>query len=121
MTTLRESGRTVGGLGSGPRQIYPSENRRLAQEITETGALVSQFWLDSRPTSYSINRYKFEDRKHSAVIFARVLIGFLEREEMRSGPKKRKHHAHSDANGAGSGKKPDAASECPCKSLPREH
>jgi DNA processing protein len=54
--TLEAGGRTVSVLGSGLRQIYPKENRDLAERIAETGALVSQFWLDARPTTYSFPR-----------------------------------------------------------------
>lgn len=56
VATLEAGGRTVSVLGSGLRQIYPTENRALAERIAETGALVSQFWLDARPTSYSFPR-----------------------------------------------------------------
>jgi DNA processing protein len=40
---LRVGGRTVAVLGSGVDVVYPPENRRLAGEIVERGALVSQF------------------------------------------------------------------------------
>jgi DNA processing protein len=40
---LRVGGRTVAVLGSGVDVIYPPENRALAAEIAERGALVSQF------------------------------------------------------------------------------
>jgi len=56
LATLAAGGRTVSVLGSGLRQIYPKENRGLAEQIAETGALVSQFWLDARPTTYSFPR-----------------------------------------------------------------
>jgi DNA processing protein len=54
--TLEAGGRTVSVLGSGLRQIYPKENRDLAERIADTGALVSQFWLDAKPTTYSFPR-----------------------------------------------------------------
>jgi len=54
--TLAVGGRTVSVIGSGLRQIYPPENRTLAEEIAETGAVVSQFWLDAKPASYSFPR-----------------------------------------------------------------
>lgn len=40
---LRVGGRTLAVLGSGVDVIYPPENRRLAVEIAERGALLSQF------------------------------------------------------------------------------
>jgi DNA processing protein len=40
---LRVGGRTIAVMGSGVDVIYPPENRRLAEEIAERGALVSQF------------------------------------------------------------------------------
>ncbi|MGH7420057.1 MAG: DNA-processing protein DprA, partial [Candidatus Rokuibacteriota bacterium] len=40
---LRVGGRTIAVLGSGLDVIYPPENRRLAAEIVERGAVVSQF------------------------------------------------------------------------------
>jgi DNA processing protein len=40
---LRVGGRTLAVLGSGVDVIYPPENRRLAGEIAERGALLSQF------------------------------------------------------------------------------
>ena len=54
--TLAAGGRTISVLGSGLRQIYPPENKGLAGRIAETGAVVSQFWLDARPASYSFPR-----------------------------------------------------------------
>ncbi len=56
VATLEANGRTVSVLGSGLRQIYPKENRGLAEKIAATGALVSQFWLDASPASYSFPR-----------------------------------------------------------------
>lgn len=46
------NGRTVAVLGSGLENIYPRENRMLAEQITEKGALVSEFPLDSEPLGF---------------------------------------------------------------------
>ena len=40
---IRAGGRTIAVLGSGVDVIYPPENRRLAFEVAERGAVVSQF------------------------------------------------------------------------------
>jgi DNA protecting protein DprA len=40
---LRVGGRTIAVLGSGADVIYPAEHRRLAAEIAERGAVLSQF------------------------------------------------------------------------------
>lgn len=55
-TCLDAGGRTIAVLGSGIRRIYPPENEELAGQITENGAIVSQFWPDAPPTSYTFPR-----------------------------------------------------------------
>lgn len=42
-TALKAGGRTIGVLGSGIDVIYPREHRKLAQEISNSGALISTF------------------------------------------------------------------------------
>ncbi len=54
--TLDAGGRTVSVLGSGLKRIYPKENMGLAERIAQTGALVSQFWPDAAPATYSFPR-----------------------------------------------------------------
>ncbi len=49
---LRAGGRTIAVLGSGVDVIYPPENRRLAGEIMERGALVSEFAPGARPLPF---------------------------------------------------------------------
>jgi len=46
---LEAGGRTIAVLGCGIDIIYPAEHRRLAQEITEHGALVSEYALGTPP------------------------------------------------------------------------
>lgn len=46
---LETSGRTVAVLACGADLIYPERNRRLAEQICEAGALVSEFPIGTRP------------------------------------------------------------------------
>jgi DNA processing protein len=46
---LGADGRTLAVLGSGVDVVYPPENRRLAAEVAEAGALVSQFPMGTAP------------------------------------------------------------------------
>ena len=47
--TLDAGGRTIAVLGSGVDVVYPPENRRLAAEVAEAGAVVSQFPMGTSP------------------------------------------------------------------------
>ena len=47
---LEGNGKTVAVLGSGADVIYPRENRKLAEKILETGAIISEFPLGTAPT-----------------------------------------------------------------------
>lgn len=53
---LESGARTIAVLGTGITRCYPAENRHLAQEITASGALVSQFWPTTPPTRYTFPR-----------------------------------------------------------------
>lgn len=53
VSAIQCGGRTVAVLGSGVDVIYPPENRRLYERITENGAVVSEYPLGTRPNSYN--------------------------------------------------------------------
>lgn len=53
---LEAGGRTIAVIGTGINRYYPAENRELADRITEHGALVSQFWPDGAPATYTFPR-----------------------------------------------------------------
>ncbi len=46
---LAAKGRTIAVLGAGLRHLYPPENRPLAEKIAESGAVVSEFPMDTTP------------------------------------------------------------------------
>ncbi|MFH2069471.1 MAG: DNA-processing protein DprA [Candidatus Omnitrophota bacterium] len=53
---LRARGRTVAVLGSGLLDIYPVENRKLAEKIASSGAVVSELPLKMRPDRQNFPR-----------------------------------------------------------------
>lgn len=55
-TTVRSGGRTIAVLGSGVDVIYPSENRRLAEQIMMGGAMISEYYMGSKPDAVNFPR-----------------------------------------------------------------
>jgi DNA processing protein len=53
---LESSGRTLAVLGSGLEALYPPEHRKLAERISERGAVVSEFDLDEPPHARNFPR-----------------------------------------------------------------
>lgn len=53
---LAAEGRTIAVFGCGLDTIYPAENRELSQEITEHGALVSDYPLGIKPKAENFPR-----------------------------------------------------------------
>ena len=50
---LAAGGKTVAVLGSGFNRIYPAENRDLFKRISEMGAVISEFTLDTAPEAHN--------------------------------------------------------------------
>lgn len=50
-SALKYGGRTIAVIGSSIDHIYPAENKKLADQIEETGngAVVSEFFMDTKP------------------------------------------------------------------------
>lgn len=48
-TALKAGGRTIGILGSGVDKIYPPEHRALAEQMTERGAIISDYAVGTPP------------------------------------------------------------------------
>ncbi len=55
-TALKNNGRTIAVIGSGLDKIYPSENNALAKEISENGAVISEFPLGTKPDKQNFPR-----------------------------------------------------------------
>lgn len=47
---LERRGRTIAVVGSGLDYVYPRHNAGLQRRISQDGAVISQFWPESRPT-----------------------------------------------------------------------
>ncbi len=47
--SLKNGGRTIAVIGSGLDVIYPPENNKLFEQITENGAVISEFPLGTKP------------------------------------------------------------------------
>jgi DNA processing protein len=48
-SSLKTGGRTIAVIGSSIDIIYPSENKSLAERIEENGAVVSEFYMGTKP------------------------------------------------------------------------
>lgn len=53
---LDADARTIAVIGTGIRRYYPPENTDLCDRIVERGAVVSQFWPDTPPATYTFPR-----------------------------------------------------------------
>ncbi len=51
-----KTGTTIGIIGSGLHCLYPKENVRLAEEIAERGALISEYPLNTPPDKFQFPR-----------------------------------------------------------------
>ncbi len=46
---LKQNGRTLAVMGSGFNYIYPPENKELSEEISQNGAVISEFPINTKP------------------------------------------------------------------------
>lgn len=73
---LQKNGRTVAVLGSGLDVIYPPENQKLAKEIEEHGAVISEYPLGSQPDPW---HFPVRNRIISGMTMGTVVIEAGER------------------------------------------
>jgi len=66
---LEAGGPTVAVWGTGPDRVYPTEHRRLAEEIRASGALVSEYLPGTPP-----RRHHFPERNRIIAGMVRVLV-----------------------------------------------
>ena len=67
-TALECELKTIAVLAGGLKHIYPSENKKIAEEITNNGALVFEFPLGVKPlakNSHTQPHNKWPVREHS--------------------------------------------------------
>lgn len=53
---LKNGGRTIAVIGSGLDVVYPSENKRLFEEIAEKGLIISEYKLKTKPDAQNFPR-----------------------------------------------------------------
>jgi DNA processing protein len=56
MATIRAGGKTIGVLGSGFRNFYPPENKKIEKDIIENGAIITEFPSYTIPEKYNFPR-----------------------------------------------------------------
>lgn len=70
-TAVRAGGRTIAVLGSGVDVIYPSENRKLVDQMLLDGAIVSEYYMGSKPDAVNFPR---RNRIISGMTLGTILI-----------------------------------------------
>lgn len=73
---LAGNGKTVAVLGCGLEHVYPPENKKLMQEIINTGAVISEFSMEAPPISYNFPR---RNRIVSGLSFGVIVVEAAQR------------------------------------------
>ena len=70
-TALKNKGKTIAVLGSGLNNVYPYSNKKLSEQITKRGALISEYPLESSALSHY---FPWRNRIISGLSLATVVI-----------------------------------------------
>ncbi|HEY9167654.1 MAG TPA: DNA-processing protein DprA [Candidatus Kryptonia bacterium] len=70
-TAVRSGGRTIAVLGSGVDVIYPGENKKLAEQMMMHGAVISEYYMGSKPDAVNFPK---RNRIISGISLGSILI-----------------------------------------------
>jgi DNA processing protein len=71
LAAIRSGGRSIGVMGSGLDVIYPSEHRKLYQQLSEHGAVVTEFAFGTKPDK---SNFPIRNRIISGLSFGTLII-----------------------------------------------
>lgn len=71
MAAIRSGGKSIGVMGSGLDVIYPSEHKKLYQQLTENGAVITEFAFGTKPDK---SNFPIRNRIISGLSFGALII-----------------------------------------------
>ena len=75
-SVLRAGGKTIAVLGNGLDRVYPAENRKLYEDLAESGLLISEFMMGTGPDAPNFPR---RNRVISGLVRGVVVVEAAER------------------------------------------
>lgn len=71
MAAIRSGGKSIGVMGSGLDVIYPSEHKKLYQQLSENGAVITEFAFGTKPDK---SNFPIRNRIISGISFGTLII-----------------------------------------------